>query len=125
MVSNQIPKDCTLVQYRANYASAVLYAQLKLWVKFSYAAAVVGVVLALVLNPVEPVFSLVMLGLSRVGVGKSRNRSCALALIIGGVVMTTLAMLSGLCWLICGVSMLRVFKKIDAEYEELMAVMRA
>lgn len=125
MVSNQIPKDCTLVQYRANYASAGLYAQLERWIRVSYVAAVLGVVLALVLNPAESVVSLIMLLLSKVGVGKSRNRSCALALIIGGVVMTTLAMLSGLCWLICGVSMLRVFKKIDAEYEELMAVMRA
>lgn len=124
MENNQVTKNCTVKQYRANHASAALYAELERWVKYSYAAAVVGVVLALVLNPVEPVLSLVMLGLSRVGVGKSRNRSCALALVIGGAVMTTLAMLSGLCWLICGVSMLRVFKKIDAEYAELMAILR-
>ena len=124
MENNQVTKNCTVKQYRANHASAALYAELERWVKYSYAAAVVGVVLALVLNPVEPVLSLVMLGLSRVGVGKSRNRSCALALVFGGAVMTTLAMLSGLCWLICGVSMLRVFKKIDAEYAELMAILR-
>lgn len=121
MVNNHIPKDCTLVQYREKYASAGLYAQLEKWIKISYIACAWGVVLGLAINPLEPVVCAVLLGLSKIGVGKRRLSACALAMAAVGAVMLTLMMLSGLLWIVCGVMMLGIFKKMDAEYSELMA----
>lgn len=125
MENKQMPKDCTLAQYREEYASAGLYAQLERWIKVSYAAFVWGVVLGLFLNPLEIPVCAVLLAVSKVGIGKKRIQACALVMAIVGAVMFTLMMISGLLWLVCGVAVLGVFKKIDAEYNELMAIMNA
>ena len=121
MVNNHIPKDCTLAQYRAKYASAGLYAQLEKWIKISYIACAWGVVLGLAINPLEPFVCAALLAASKLGVGKSRQYTCALAMAAVGAIMLTLMMLSGLLWLACGIAMLNIFKKMDAEYSELMA----
>ena len=124
MTQNQIFRGCTIAQYRAKYASAELYDQLMKCHKISYAACVVAAVLSTIFGVMEILICLVLLAVSKVGVGKFRRRGCALAMALAGVVMVSLMMFSGVLWVISGAAMLHVFKKIDAEYRELMSNLR-
>ena len=76
-------------------------------------AGVLGGTVSLCMGSVQPCAMLVCGGFLA-GEIKTRHKS-----------LCTLVMLSGLLWVACGVAMLGVFKKIDAEYNELMAIMKA
>lgn len=118
MNPRQIPAGCTKKEYRRSYASPELYKQLRTW-------AIVGYVLcgiSLLVSWVDAVFMAVMVLLMHL----KRMKWPVFAILANAALGAVLSLmagggLTGWAWFVVVIGALNVFKKIDAEYEQIKA----
>ena len=119
-----VPANCTIEEYRKNYASAPLQKSIKTWAIVGYVLCAINAVLAVLVSPLDLVFLAIDLVLI-LGVHRGKKKGCAIGLLISAIISSVISLImtgsfSGWLWIIMAVSFMSTFKKMDDEYKAAM-----
>lgn len=123
--NGRIPPNCTLQEYRKNYASEPLRKSINGWCIMGYVLCGINLLLALFVNIFALVDAAVLLGLT-LGIHLGKSKACAIGILAYAIIGAVLSLIggggvTGWLWIAMGISCLSTFKKMDAEYKSAMA----
>lgn len=123
--TSRVPRDCTLKEYRKNYASEGHRKTIRNLAIVGYVLCGVNLLVALLVNVFALVDVVVLLALV-LGMHIGKSKGCAVGILVYAIIGALLSVLSGGSmtgwgWIALGVCGINVFKKIDQEYQDEMA----